>query len=151
MLIHNRKEHTKCEFAVHEVYAVDVLVSTGDGKTKEKDNRTTVYKRTTESYNLKMKASRSKTIMLLYNKYIIKDPWSLKSMHCVKYWISWTMILHNQTFWYRLQYEWVSTLLLNPLSCCCNCFLLIWMTVNELWHSYQNKQHKACQLGSIGI
>ncbi|XP_031550715.1 proliferation-associated protein 2G4-like [Actinia tenebrosa] len=53
-----RKEHTKCEFAVHEVYAVDVLISTGDGKTKEKENRTTVYKRTAESYNLKLKASR---------------------------------------------------------------------------------------------
>jgi hypothetical protein len=53
-----RKEHSKCEFAVHEVYAVDVLITTGDGKTKEKDNRTTVYKRTVEVYNLKMKASR---------------------------------------------------------------------------------------------
>jgi len=27
-----RKDHEKCEFEVHEVYAVDVLVSTGDGK-----------------------------------------------------------------------------------------------------------------------
>ncbi|EDO35730.1 predicted protein [Nematostella vectensis] len=53
-----RKDHSKCEFAVHEVYGVDVLVSTGDGKTKEKDTRTTVYKRTGNIYNLKMKASR---------------------------------------------------------------------------------------------
>lgn len=28
----NRKEHEKCEFEVHEVYAVDVLVSSGEGK-----------------------------------------------------------------------------------------------------------------------
>jgi len=28
----SRKDHEKCEFDVHEVYAVDVLVSTGDGK-----------------------------------------------------------------------------------------------------------------------
>lgn len=27
-----RKDHEKAEFAVHEVYAVDVLVSTGEGK-----------------------------------------------------------------------------------------------------------------------
>ena len=27
-----RKEHEKCEFNLHEVYAVDVLISTGDGK-----------------------------------------------------------------------------------------------------------------------
>ena len=27
-----RKDHEKCEFEVHEVYAIDVLVSTGDGK-----------------------------------------------------------------------------------------------------------------------
>lgn len=27
-----RKDHEKAEFEVHEVYAVDVLVSTGEGK-----------------------------------------------------------------------------------------------------------------------
>lgn len=58
----NRKDQAKCEFAVHEVYAIDMLVSTGDGKTKEKDTRTTVYKRTNNAYNLKMKASRSEFI-----------------------------------------------------------------------------------------
>lgn len=26
-----RKEHEKCEFELHEVYAIDVLISTGDG------------------------------------------------------------------------------------------------------------------------
>ena len=53
-----RKDHAKCEFAVHDVFAVDILISTGDGKTKEKDTRTTVYKRTENNYQLKMKASR---------------------------------------------------------------------------------------------
>ena len=55
---HNRKDHAKCEFAVHDVFAVDILISTGEGKTKEKDSRTTVYKRTDNVYSLKMKASR---------------------------------------------------------------------------------------------
>jgi len=55
-----RKEHPKCEFDVHEVYALDILVSSGEGKAKEKDTRTTVYKRKPDLiYQLKMKASRA--------------------------------------------------------------------------------------------
>jgi len=49
----------KCEFAVHEVYALDVLVSTGEGKPKESEVRTTVYKRKDIIYQLKMKTSRA--------------------------------------------------------------------------------------------
>lgn len=30
-----RKDHEKVEFEVHEVYAVDVLISTGEGKVKK--------------------------------------------------------------------------------------------------------------------
>lgn len=48
------------EFQVHEVYALDVYVSTGEGKTKEADVRTTIYKRAIErTYTLKLKASRA--------------------------------------------------------------------------------------------
>ncbi|PVD35986.1 hypothetical protein C0Q70_02956 [Pomacea canaliculata] len=53
-----RKEHDKCEFQVHEVYAIDVLVSSGEGKGRELDTRTTVYKKKDIIYQLKMKASR---------------------------------------------------------------------------------------------
>lgn len=31
-----RKDHEKAEFEVHEVYAVDVLISTGEGKVRDK-------------------------------------------------------------------------------------------------------------------
>ena len=56
-----RKDHPKCEFDVHEVYALDILVSSGEGKAKERDTRTTVYKRKADLiYQLKMKASRGK-------------------------------------------------------------------------------------------
>ncbi|NXF85649.1 PA2G4 protein, partial [Eubucco bourcierii] len=49
-----RKDHEKAEFEVHEVYAVDVLVSSGEGK------RTTIYKRDpSKQYGLKMKTSRA--------------------------------------------------------------------------------------------
>lgn len=43
---------------MNEVYAVDVLVSTGEGKSKEGDTRTTVFKKTDAKYNLKSKTSR---------------------------------------------------------------------------------------------
>lgn len=54
-----KKSHEKCEFEVNEVYAIDVLVSTGDGKGRELDTRATIYKKTDEMYQLKMKASRA--------------------------------------------------------------------------------------------
>lgn len=59
-----RKDHPKCEFDVHEVYALDILVSTGEGKAKERDVRTTVYKKADLIYQLKMKASRGTTYHL---------------------------------------------------------------------------------------
>lgn len=42
-----------------QVYGVNVLVSSGDGKVREQDLRTTVFKRNAnKNYQLKMKASR---------------------------------------------------------------------------------------------
>lgn len=48
------------EFEENEVYAVDIVTSTGDGKPKLLDERqTTIYKRAVDrNYHLKMKASR---------------------------------------------------------------------------------------------
>lgn len=54
-----RREHQTCTLEQHEVYAIDVLVSTGEGKSKEKDTRTTVFKKTDTKYNLKSKTSRA--------------------------------------------------------------------------------------------
>ncbi|XP_059817520.1 proliferation-associated protein 2G4-like [Hypanus sabinus] len=55
-----RKDHEIIEFGLHEVYAVDVLLSTGEGKAKDAGQRTTVYKRDpTQQYGLKMKTSRA--------------------------------------------------------------------------------------------
>ncbi|KAI5109157.1 proliferation-associated 2G4, a, partial [Silurus meridionalis] len=54
-----KKDHEKVEFEVHEVYAVDVLISTGEGKTRDGGQRTTIYKRDpSKQYGLKMKTSR---------------------------------------------------------------------------------------------
>lgn len=44
----------------NDVFAIDVVMSTGEGKPKQLDNRTTVFKRNVEAkYSLKMKASRA--------------------------------------------------------------------------------------------
>lgn len=53
-----RKEHEKCEFETHEVYAIDVIVSTGEGIGREKDTKVSIYKKTDENYPLKLKAAR---------------------------------------------------------------------------------------------
>jgi len=47
------------EFAPNEVYAIDIVMSTGDGKPREIDERTTVYKRSMDTvYKLKTKTAR---------------------------------------------------------------------------------------------
>jgi curved DNA binding protein len=47
------------KFEENEVYGVDIVMSTGDGKARELDARTTVFKRAVDqNYQLKMKASR---------------------------------------------------------------------------------------------
>ncbi|XP_049869773.1 proliferation-associated protein 2G4 [Pectinophora gossypiella] len=53
-----RKEHEKATFETYEVYGMDVLVSTGEGVGREMDTRCTIYKKTDEVYQLKLKASR---------------------------------------------------------------------------------------------
>jgi len=48
------------EFQVNDVFGLDVIISTGEGKPKETEHRTTVYKRAIEkAYSLKLKASRA--------------------------------------------------------------------------------------------
>ena len=48
-----------CTFDKFEVYCIDISVSSGEGKPKQTDLRTTVYKRNVDvKYGLKVKASR---------------------------------------------------------------------------------------------
>ncbi|XP_044761912.1 proliferation-associated protein 2G4-like [Coccinella septempunctata] len=54
-----KKEHEKFEFDKYEVYAMNVLISTGEGVGKETETRVSVYKKTDEMYQLKLKASRT--------------------------------------------------------------------------------------------
>lgn len=54
-----KQDFEKCEFEQYEVYAIDIIISTGEGKSKDLDTRTTVYMKNEDIvYQLKMKASR---------------------------------------------------------------------------------------------
>ncbi|KAJ2001350.1 hypothetical protein GGI04_003778 [Coemansia thaxteri] len=55
----NRSAFTACEFAPYEVYLIDVFVTTGDGRTKKSELRTSIYKRTGTTYQLKMTSARA--------------------------------------------------------------------------------------------
>jgi len=73
-----RKEHEHCDFEKHEVYGLDILISTGDGTARELDARTTVYKKTDEVYSLKMKTSRE--FLTQVNKKCGTMPFNLRIM-----------------------------------------------------------------------
>eukprot|EP01103_Thecamoeba_quadrilineata_P019340 TRINITY_DN7785_c0_g1_i1.p1 TRINITY_DN7785_c0_g1~~TRINITY_DN7785_c0_g1_i1.p1 ORF type:complete len:414 (-),score=88.83 TRINITY_DN7785_c0_g1_i1:3-1211(-) len=46
-------------FEPYEAYAIDIVVSTGEGKSKQSDSRTTIFKRAVDqNYTLKLKSSR---------------------------------------------------------------------------------------------
>lgn len=56
----NKKTNEKFKFEMNEVWDVDILVSTGDGKARDHSARTTIYKKNDTLYQLKMKTSRRK-------------------------------------------------------------------------------------------
>ncbi|VDM97700.1 unnamed protein product [Thelazia callipaeda] len=73
-----RSEVTKCVFQKFEVFAIDILMSTGEGKTRVLDARTTVYKKVEDlAYSLKVKASRM-FLTAAVNKYGLM-PFTLRS------------------------------------------------------------------------
>ncbi|KAJ2707322.1 hypothetical protein FB645_000833 [Coemansia sp. IMI 203386] len=53
-----RQAFTPCEFGENEVYMIDIYVTTGEGRTKKSELRTTLFSKTGSTYQLKMKAAR---------------------------------------------------------------------------------------------
>ena len=53
------KREADIEFEVGDAYNVDIIVSSGAGKTRQLEARTTVFRRTQTTYQLKLKASRA--------------------------------------------------------------------------------------------
>ncbi|GAX74700.1 hypothetical protein CEUSTIGMA_g2148.t1 [Chlamydomonas eustigma] len=70
----------EAEFEENEVYAVDIVMSTGEGKPKVLDEKaTTVYKRALDvEYNLKLKASRA--VFSEVNKRYPTMPFTLRAL-----------------------------------------------------------------------
>lgn len=67
------------EFQLNEVYGVDIMFTTGDGKAREHDARTTVFKRAVDqNYRLKMKASRY--VLTEVNKRFPTMPFCLRAL-----------------------------------------------------------------------
>jgi len=56
----SEQQVAEAKLATNDVFAIDVVMSTGEGKPKQLEQRTTVFKRNIEEkYSLKMKASRA--------------------------------------------------------------------------------------------
>lgn len=67
------------EFGEYEVYNLDVVMSTGEGKAIERDTRETIYKRQVEvDYKLKMKTSRQ--VFSEINKLFPTMPFTLRAL-----------------------------------------------------------------------
>ncbi len=67
------------EFEENEVYALDIVMSTGEGKPKEGENRVTVFKRALDqNYSLKMTAS--KYVFSEINKRFPTFPFTLRAL-----------------------------------------------------------------------
>jgi len=67
------------EFEDYEVYSVDIVMSTGEGKSRETETRTTIYKRAVDqNYLLKLKTSRY--VFNEVNKRFPTLPFTLRSL-----------------------------------------------------------------------
>jgi len=53
-----KRDVDKCKFENHEVYGMDVVMTTGKGIGRDVDAKVTIYKKTDEVYNLKLKCSK---------------------------------------------------------------------------------------------
>lgn len=79
----NQKRSFKTQtFAENEVYGLDILVSTGDGKVHQSDLPTTIYRKGDVSYQLKLQSSRN--IFTEINKKAGAFPYSLRNNADIK-------------------------------------------------------------------
>ncbi|KAK4759383.1 hypothetical protein SAY87_022514 [Trapa incisa] len=86
----------EAEFEENEVYAVDIVVSTGDGKPKLLDEKqTTIYKRAVDrNYHLKMKASRF--IFSEINQKFPIMPFSARLEKCLTFYLLFCRVLEEK-------------------------------------------------------
>merc|ERR1712083_384901 len=66
-----------CEFAPNEVWAIDIVMSTGAGKPRESEERTTIYKRSYDNF-YRVKRKTSKDLLWKINKKYPSFPFTLR-------------------------------------------------------------------------
>merc|ERR1719263_1169053 len=71
------------EFEMNEVYSIDVVMSTGEGKGKETELRNTVYKRAVENSYL-LKTQKARQFISEVNKRFPALPFSLRAIEDVQ-------------------------------------------------------------------
>ncbi|KAF8822602.1 putative proliferation-associated protein 2G4 [Cardiosporidium cionae] len=85
--IPNKESHEEkveeFEFGPNEVYSLDILVSSGDGKVKESDIRTTVFKRAVET-NYTLKSQLARTFISEVNKRFPLLPFTIRAVETQK-------------------------------------------------------------------
>lgn len=67
------------EFAPNEVYGIDIVVSSGDGKRKDADKRTTVYKRAVETKFI-LRTALARSFIAEVNKRFPTLPFTIRSI-----------------------------------------------------------------------
>jgi len=93
------------EFQENEVYCIDIVMSTGEGKSKEIESKTTVFKRAVDqNYLLKMKASRY--VLNEINQRFPTFPFTLRALDDKKGKLGITeMLKHNLLHPYPVLFE----------------------------------------------
>jgi curved DNA binding protein len=93
------------EFQEYQAFAIDIVMSTGEGKSREMENRTTIFKRNVDqNYLLKMKASRY--VFNEINQKFPTFPFTLRALDEKKGRLGITELLkHNLVSPYPVLYE----------------------------------------------
>ncbi|VDM33508.1 unnamed protein product [Hydatigera taeniaeformis] len=78
----HKKGVEKCTFEMYEAWLLDIVISTGSGKTREHTARTTLFKKNETVYHLKMKASRKfySEVSTKFQEY----PFNIRSVEDIK-------------------------------------------------------------------
>jgi len=144
----NENKVDEFEFSENEAYVVDIVMSSGEGKPRELDTRTFVYKRAVEqNYQLKMQASRY--VFNEINKRFPTFPFSLRALDEKKGKLGVTEmlkhgLLHPYPVLYEKQGEFVAqfkfTVLILPASTA---------RLNSQPLSYVTSEHKIQDAGIL--
>jgi curved DNA binding protein len=92
-------------FEANQAYSIDIVMSTGEGKTRQENTKTSIYKRNTDvNYSLKLKSSRNLVVEI--KKKFASFPFNLRSMEDVRSRLGITeLVNHNLVSSYPVLFE----------------------------------------------